>query len=308
MGNPDKVRSGSRLFVGHRALGYVSNHVPLVTRYIRRRREHLVVTCVGRVFHTYGCAKLGLLSVSKEHPEDITCVAADAYLVFAASGGAIYAWRRGNELKHVYRVKEEDKGEKAVTPPSAIKLMLPFGPHLVSIDERSVLRVWDIKSEALVSELEFPFPLFEITALAHLPTYVNKVLLGSAKGKLQLWNLRSLKRVHSFSGWPDAGAVTCLEPAPAVDVVAVGLSSGDVVVHNVKFDETVVRFRQDWGPVSGLSFRSDGPPVLVSASPAGHIALWDLEVKQDFLRTEFYSTSLNYRGRRTCLLATRVAG
>ena len=34
--------SGSRLFCGHRALGFVGNHVPLVTRYIQRRREHLV--------------------------------------------------------------------------------------------------------------------------------------------------------------------------------------------------------------------------------------------------------------------------
>ena len=70
------MSEGSRIFVGHRALGYVANHVPLVTRYIHSRREHLVVTSVGRVFHTYGCAKLSLLSVSKIHPEDITAITA----------------------------------------------------------------------------------------------------------------------------------------------------------------------------------------------------------------------------------------
>lgn len=67
---------GSNIFVGYRCLGLVSNDVPLVTRFIHRRREHLIVTCVGRVFHTYGAAKLGLLSVSKIHPEDITCLTA----------------------------------------------------------------------------------------------------------------------------------------------------------------------------------------------------------------------------------------
>jgi U3 small nucleolar RNA-associated protein 21 len=36
----------------------------------------LLVTCVGRSFHTYGGSKLGLLSVSKIHPEDITTLAA----------------------------------------------------------------------------------------------------------------------------------------------------------------------------------------------------------------------------------------
>jgi len=43
----------SRLFVGYRALGFVSNSVPLCVRYDERRRENFVVTCVGRAFHTY---------------------------------------------------------------------------------------------------------------------------------------------------------------------------------------------------------------------------------------------------------------
>jgi hypothetical protein len=66
----------SRLFCGHRALGYVSNHVPLVSRYITKRRENLIATSVGKSFHTYGGAKLGLLSVSGIHPEEITTMAA----------------------------------------------------------------------------------------------------------------------------------------------------------------------------------------------------------------------------------------
>lgn len=44
----------SRIFNGHRALGLVSNHIPLVTRYITRRKESLVVTVIGNSFHTYG--------------------------------------------------------------------------------------------------------------------------------------------------------------------------------------------------------------------------------------------------------------
>ena len=44
--------------------------------------------------------------------------------------------------------------------------------------------------------------------------------------------------------------------SPAVDVVGVGLESGGVVMHNLRYDETIVRFQQDWGPVTTLSFRS----------------------------------------------------
>ena len=41
-----------------------------------------------------------------------------------------------------------------------------------------------------------------------------------------------------------------------MDVVAVGLQSGKVIVHNLKFDETVMSFTQDWGPVTSLTFRT----------------------------------------------------
>ena len=41
-----------------------------------------------------------------------------------------------------------------------------------------------------------------------------------------------------------------------MDVVGVGLQSGKIVLHNLKFDETVMRFQQDWGPVTALTFRT----------------------------------------------------
>ncbi|MBZ3886724.1 WD repeat-containing protein 36 [Sciurus carolinensis] len=68
--------------------------------------------------------------------------------------------------------------------------------------------------------------------------------------------------------------------APAVDVVAVGLMSGQVIIHNIKFDETLMKFRQDWGPITSISFRTDGHPIMAAGSPCGHIGLWDLEDKK----------------------------
>jgi hypothetical protein len=50
--------------------------------------------------------------------------------------------------------------------------------------------------------------------------------------------------------------MVCMEQTPAIDVVSVGLDSGEVFVHNLKYDETVVS--QDWGPVTGIAFRTDG--------------------------------------------------
>ena len=75
-----KTNESSKIFCGHRALGYVSNHVPLICRYVKKRRENLIATSVGKSFHTYGGAKLGLLSVSGIHPEEITTLAAGTFL------------------------------------------------------------------------------------------------------------------------------------------------------------------------------------------------------------------------------------
>jgi U3 small nucleolar RNA-associated protein 21 len=188
-------------------------------------------------------------------------------MVFTAAGKDIYAWRRGTELKHVYSGHEHP-----------VNLMMPFGPNLISIDTNSNMKVWDIKTEKLVLEFEFSNTNFKITSIVHPATYLNKILLGSEQGTLQLWNLKSGEKIYKFCGW--GSAVLCLEQAPALDVVAVGLASGDIIVHNLKFDESIVRFSQDWGPVTGLAFRTDGPPMLISSSSNGHLALWDLEEKR----------------------------
>ena len=50
--------------------------------------------------------------------------------------------------------------------------------------------------------------------------------------------------------------LVCIYQAPAVDVVGIGLQSGKIILHNLKFDETVMSFHQEWGPVIGLTFRT----------------------------------------------------
>ena len=66
---------------------------------------------------------------------------------------------------------------------------------------------------------------FTPTCLAHPDTYLNKVLVGSEEGRLQLWNFSSATMLFEFEGW-GGSAVRCLAPTPALDVVAVGLEDG----------------------------------------------------------------------------------
>lgn len=261
------MTEGSKIFLPCRGLGYVSNSIPLQVRYIKSRNENLIITSVGKAFHTYSISHFGLLSVSGLHPSDIECMTSDAYHVYTACKNIIYAWRRGTEIKHTY------KGHRA-----SVKLMIPFGAHLISVDDHNFLKVWNIKDESTFLELTFPEKTFKITTICHPNTYINKVLLGSEQGTLQLWNLNSAKLIYTFKGWDSP--VSCLEQAPAIDVVAVGLNSGLIVIHNLKFDETIMEFRQDWGKVTTISFRSDGHPIMATGSTKGHIVFWNLEEKR----------------------------
>lgn len=257
----------SKIFEGYRALGFVSNHVPLAVRYHHKHRDNYVVTCVGKSFHVYNCSKLGIVCVSDPHPDNIGCIALDSKYVFTGCKNVIRAFSRWKQLSFTYEGHEKD-----------VWFLLPFGEHLVSVDEDSIVKVWDVASQSVYMEMVFANETFRVTALMHPSTYLNKVLLGSKQGRLQLWNIRADKMLYVFEGWGEA--ITAIEQSPAIDVVAVGLADGRVVLHNLKMDETVMKLRQDWGPVTCISFRTDGHPVMVTGSSVGHIALWDLEQRK----------------------------
>lgn len=38
--------------------------------------------------------------------------------------------------------------------------------------------------------------------------------------------------------------------------MAIGLADGQVLLHNLEVDKTVVKFKQDYGPVTSIGFRT----------------------------------------------------
>ncbi|MEJ1286354.1 WD repeat domain 36 [Cricetulus griseus] len=173
-------RTASVLFAGFRALGLFSNDVPHVVRYSALKRRFYVTTCVGKSFHTYDVQKLSLVAVSNSVPQDICCMAADGRLVFAAYGKVFSAFARSKEIVHTF------KGHKA-----EIHLLQPFGDHVISVDTDSILIIWHVYSEEEYLQLTFDKSVFQISTILHPSTYLNKILLGSEQGSLQLWNVKS---------------------------------------------------------------------------------------------------------------------
>ncbi|XP_041825971.1 WD repeat-containing protein 36 [Melanotaenia boesemani] len=255
---------GSSLFSGFRVLGLYSSHVPHALRYHQKHREFYVVTAVGRSFHTFNVKRLGIVAVSNSLSDDITCLAADRMLVFATTGRLICAFARNREVVMRYHGHKQD-----------VRLLLPLGDQLISADSGGDVIVWDVQGGDIYLQLNFDPNTFQLSAMMHPSTYLNKVLLGSSQGALQLWNIKTSKLLFTFPGW--SAGVTVLQQSPAVDVIGVGTATGRIIIHNIRLNETLMSFTQDWGPISTLAFRTDGPPILASGSPQGHIAFWDLE-------------------------------
>ncbi|KAK5900209.1 hypothetical protein CgunFtcFv8_025185 [Champsocephalus gunnari] len=257
---------GSSLFSGFRVLALYSNHVPHALRFHKKHREFYLLTAAGKCFHTYNVNKLGIVSVSNSLSDDINVLAADRMLVFVAAGRLVSAFARNKEVVMCYHGHEQE-----------VRLLLPLGDQLVSADAGGDVIVWDVQGGDIYLRLHFDSASFSVSAMMHPSTYLNKVLLGSSQGALQLWNIKTSKLLFTFPGW--AAGVTVLQQSPAVDVVGVGTATGRIIIHNIRLDETLMSFTQDWGPISSLAFRTGdtAPPILASGSPQGHIAFWDLE-------------------------------
>lgn len=79
--------------------------------------------------------------------------------------------------------------------------------------------------------------------------------MGSTDGRIRIVNINTAKLVHEFQ--QDAlfnCQITCMVQSPASDVVAFGMSDGNVHLRDLKSGDILFSFRQD-GAVTGISFR-----------------------------------------------------
>ncbi|KAJ1560774.1 hypothetical protein HK096_007262 [Nowakowskiella sp. JEL0078] len=94
---------------------------------------------------------------------------------------------------------------------------------------------------------------------------------------MQLWNINKMKMLYEF---PSFGSpITCLSQSPAIDVIAIGLLNGKIILHNIKVDETVISFHQN-NKVTAISFRTDDKHLMATSSMSGDVNLWDLDSRR----------------------------
>ncbi|BBN05516.1 U3 small nucleolar RNA-associated protein 21 [Marchantia polymorpha subsp. ruderalis] len=258
------------IFEPFRALGYVTDGTPFSVQ--RRGLENYVTVSVGKSWQIYNCAKISLLFVGPQLERKIRALASWRDYTYVATGQSIVVFNRTRQVS----IWNGHTGK--------VILLLAFGKHILSIGTEGRLLIWPVIEEdptapvVPVGSIQFR-QSFTPTCIVHPDTYLNKVLIGSEEGALQLWNISSQKMIYEFKGWgsPVRSCVT----SPALDVVGVGCADGKIHLHNLKYDETVVTFTHTTrGPVTALSFRTDGQPFLAAGGSSGVISIWDLQKRK----------------------------
>ena len=289
-GGPAKIRSTSHLFRSYRAVGVVCDEDCAGGFAVTAMGSKKFVTVsLGRNVAVYDGASLKRSMVSEMLPTSaegkIASVAPTLRdVTFCAAGSSLVAYKR-----LAVRACHADAHDAEIVS------LLAFGSTLVSVDVGGCVKVWataltnvDPEDEPAASlqhagaaSFELPADFGTPTSLIHPSTYLNKVLVASQSGKLALCNVKTGKVIHEFPGW--GSPVRCVAQSPAVDVIAVGLDSGVVVVHNIRFDKTIAKFKHhDSSGVAAISFRTDAysPSTLASASDKGAVYVWDLDERE----------------------------
>ncbi|KAG9135364.1 hypothetical protein Leryth_007141 [Lithospermum erythrorhizon] len=259
------------IFEPFRAVGYITNNVPFSVQ--RLGTETFVTVSIGKAFQVYNCAKLNLVLVGPQLPKKIRALASYRDYTFAAYGSDIAVFKRAHRVatcsKHNAKVNH----------------LLLLGDHIVSVDVEGNIFSWAFKEIKQGGQDLTPTGHilldhnFHPSCIMHPDAYLNKVILGSQQGFLQLWNISTKKKIYEFKGWKST--ICCCVSSTAVDVVAVGCSDGTIHVHNLLSNEEIMTFTHSTrGAVTALSFSTDGQPLLASGGSSGVISIWNLEKRR----------------------------
>ena len=286
------AKKGSSIFAPFRTIGLVSpTNVPFASLPLGKTTFQ-ITTSVGRSLQTYDLKRgLNLVFVTRpQTPADITATYAWKEKVFAAWGNpangekqGIWAFARGKKVAELELPSDLDQ---------PIKQIIIFGSWIVACAQTR-LEVWK------TSTLEHYTTIFSVAAkkgdneltggVRNMPTFLNKIFVGRKDGWVEIWNVSTGKLIYTIlPPSPNCGSVTCLEPTPALSLLAISYSEGPLIIHNVLTDKTVLKVNAgtEDAPVTSISFRSDGlgagqdgrkDGVMATAtSVGGDVTFWDL--------------------------------
>ncbi|KAK8010544.1 U3 small nucleolar RNA-associated protein 21-like [Apiospora arundinis] len=129
----------------------------------------------------------------------------------------------------------------------------------------------------------------ELTEICTMPTYLNKIFAGRRDGWVEIWNVSTGNLIYTIlPPSPKCGAVTCLQPSPALSLMAISYANGALVIQNVLTDKPSLQILagDEGAPVTSISFRTDGQGagpdgrkdgvMATATNTSGDVTFWDL--------------------------------
>lgn len=284
---PSRPPSASRIFAPYRTVGLVSPTAVPFTSVPLGKTTFQITTSVGRSLQTYDLRRgLNLVFITRpQTSETITATTAWKDRLLAAWGGdgegatrGVWVFKRG---------KKEASLELPRYWQQNVKKFCVFGSWIVGVCDSQLL-VWKSSSLELYTTLQGVSPVAFTDRIASLPTLLNKIIVGRQDGSAEIWNVSSGKLVYTILPPSTAyGAVTAIEPTPALSLVAIAYHKGPLLIHDVKADQTVLQLSTPAGaPVTSISFRTDGigagddgriaGAMATASTSSGDVTLWDL--------------------------------
>ena len=265
-----EIEKDSSVFLKYyRRLGIVCGELPMY--YHRNSREDLITLVVDSGFQTYKVEKLQLLYISTQISRKIGDIVVEGDYFFTAVRRDIVVWHR------IHRVALMSGHSANIT-----KLLICGESLILSVDKGGALFIWERESYTKLGVIQLPG---YSRILMHPRTYLNKVLVGG-KDWVELWNIRTYKKIYAFRKIIDnlRGDILCITESPCVDLVGIGTSEGDIRVVNIRKDSVILTFTTQT-PVLSLAFSSSplfSTSLLASALANGHILFWDLNSRTLF--------------------------
>lgn len=186
-------------------------------------------------------------------------------------------------------------------------------PTLAIVPALESIKVWNVKTSALLATLADPPSTAEVTFLARNPVRKNIIAAGYQDGSVRVWSLNDTcsagELVVTFNG--HKSAITQLSFDSEGNRLASGSRDTDVVLWDLVSEEGIARLRSHQDQITGLAFlrpiddsQGETPAVgdlLLTAGKDGLIKVWDLS-------TNFCTeTHLAHRGE-TWALAVSPSG
>ncbi|CCH60021.1 hypothetical protein TBLA_0C02090 [Henningerozyma blattae CBS 6284] len=270
-GSGKPVLTPSKIFAPFRVVGNVSNGTPFAIGTLGS--TFYIVTSVGKTFQIYDANNLHLLFVSsKETETPIVSLAAHFHYVYAAFHNKVGIYKRGIE-EHLITLSTK----------ATITKMCVFGEFLcIATDDNSV-HVYKKKlptdKYATVFYTKLSIPQLngnDIVEILHMPTYLNKIVVIT-QSLIYLFNIRTGKLIFESVEFPNP--ITAVESAPALDILALGTGTGDILLYNLKKAKIIRTIKFPQFRISTISFRTDGESHLCVGSSSGDLVFYDLNRK-----------------------------